>query len=567
MFPVLGNRPVSNIPGSLKNNSAITITSKTGPRPGFHRVMRPSIIGQNKMRPMMPGQKIADIRSRLGELRAYSSLRPKSPLQGRLLRPNLPGSVSITKIPREPKKTETDGNESGSTSKMEVNSDEDTQVLDSDEEEDNKPQSSKPSSDVEQDKNKSETPESSKPIEEEQPSTTPEQESKPEPEPLVLTTDEKLPSEDVLENKTIEDNNIEQSKAPDMSKLDATDLSRTADAVERKINPLKNYRHQRPGGRPSLESSLSQLERTASVLNKEGMPDFRRNLDDITQSYSPTGEEKPGAKTKKRRSPAKPDAAPEPTLTPPAPVPMPHSVSSLLGPAAPPRVRKPSPVPHVPHVPHVTHAPHASHAPLASHAPHASHTPHAPLASSHAPLASSHAPLASSHAPLASSHAPLASSHAPHASSHAPHASSHAPHASSHAPHASHAPHPAPHAAPVSPLDSSQHLSTHPRLMPRSHEPQPLPHASHMKSSPGMPLSLSHPAMMSGGTAVPADLSKSPVPGPMSHGPPGPPVPPGQAYPVGNPPPDGPYAQYPGKTTYPVIPLVFPNEASSTREQ
>lgn len=453
LFLVLGSRPVANIPGSLKNNSAITITSKTGPRPGFHRVMRPSIIGQNKMRPMMPGQKISDIRSRLGELRSYSSMRPKSPLTGRLLRPNLPGSVSITKIPREPKKPEADGNDTGSTSKREVNSDEDTQVLDSDEEDENKQQRSKPSSDVEQDKNKPEIPQSSKPSEEEKPSTTHAKDSNPEAEPIVLTTEEKLLSEDVLENKTIDDNSTEQSKIPDMSKVDVADFSRTAESVERKINPLKNYRHQRPGGRPSLESSLSQLERTASVLNKEGMPDFRRNLDDITQSYSPTGEEKPGAKTKKRRSPAKPDAVPDAVLNvPPAPVPMPHSVSSLLGPAAAPRIRKSEPM-------------------------------------------------------------PLAS--------------------------------------PVPPLDSSQHVGTHPRLMGRPHEPQPLPHSGHMKPSAGMPISLSHPAMMSGGTAAPADLSKSSSPTTMPLGPLGPqgaPAPTGQAYPVGNPPPEGPYAQYPGRT-------------------
>nr|XP_049702735.1 uncharacterized protein LOC110384064 [Helicoverpa armigera] len=439
---VIASRPITNIPGSLKNNSAITITSKTGPRPGFHRVIRPSIIGQNKMRPMMPGQKISDIRSRLGELRSYSGMRPKSPLQGRLMRPNLPGSVSITKIPREPKKSEADSNESGSTSKMEVNSDEDTQVLDSDEEDENKQQQSKPTSDAEQEKNKPETQEPPKLSEPEKPSQPPtnEKESKPEAEPIVLTTDEKLPSEDALENRTTEENALELTKVPDMSKVDAADSHRSAEAVERKINPLKNYRHQRPGGRPSLESSLSQLERTASVLNKEGMPDFRKNLDDITQSYSPTGEEKAGAKTKKRRSPVKPDAVPEAMAPAPAPAPMPHSVSSLLGPTAAPRLRKPSP---------------------------------------------------------------------------------------------------APLAAPAAPLES---VASHPRLMPR-HEPA---HA-HMKPSPAMPLSLSHPAMMSGGTAVPADLSKSPIPGPLAHGPPGPPVPPpGQAYPVGNPPPEGHYAQYPG---------------------
>ncbi|XP_075970489.1 uncharacterized protein LOC142972923 isoform X2 [Anticarsia gemmatalis] len=448
---VLGSRPSgANIPGSLKNNSAITITSKTGPRPGFHRVIRPSIIGQNKMgRPMLPGQKISDIRSRLGELRSYSAMRSKSPMQGRILRPSLPGSVSITKIPKDPKKAEAEGGEASANPKMEVTSDEDTHVLDSDDDDENK-QSTKPSSSSEgdQEKPKTETSESSKATENDKQSTITETESKPEPEPLVLTTDEKLPSEDALENKNVEENVPERSIQPETLRTDIIDTTRHAEAVERKINPLKNYRHQRQAGRPSLESSLSQLERTASVLNKEGMPDFRKNLDDITQSYSPTGEERPGAKPKKKRSPTKPDGTPEPQV--PTGPSMSHSVSSLLGStSAPARPRKQEMSPQ--------------------------------------------------------------------------------------------------HPVPVAPIETT---NTHSRLMrPVAHEPPPLghsslvhPHPGHMPShkSSSAPISMAHPAMMSGGTAATAtDLSKPTIPGPLPAGP-------SQVYPGANPPPEGHYGQYPG---------------------
>lgn len=460
-------------------------------------------------RPLIPGQKISDIRNRLGELRSYSAMRPKSPLQNRLLRPSLPGSVSITKIPRDPKKSDTDGNESSSasTTKLETNSEEDTQVLDSDEEDDKKQQKPKPSNVLELDASKTDTPEPPNTAEAENPpSTGMDKESKSEPEPLVLTTDEKLPSEDALENKPTEDKFMEQSSILDMNRFDLSESSRSAEAVERKINPLKNYRHQRPSGRVSLESSLSQLERTASVLNKEGMPDFRKNLDDITQSYSPTGEERPGTKPRKRRSPTKPDGTPEPqpmsvpgaspsagpapglspgpsaapslagpaSMTGPAslagpPGPgMSHSVSSLLGPASLPRPRKSEPAlpPGMPST-------------------------------------------------MSPSMPPSMPSSMPPSMS-------------------------------ANPMDASL---VHPRLMgrPGPHEP-PHAHSGHMKSSPGMPLSMSHPAMMSGGTAVPADISKSMAHGHMPGGPPVPPGPPGQMYPTGNAPPEGPYApQFPGK--------------------
>lgn len=324
---VLASRPsASNIPGSLKNNSAITITSKAGPRP-YHRVVRPSMVGQNKLgRPMVPGQKIADIRNRLNELRSYSSMRPKSPMHGRLLRPGLPGSVSITKIPKEPKKCEADSSESIATGKVDVTSDEDTQILDSDDEASGTSQERTTIAIRSQGNTEKPKLEALIPHETDEQGTNIETESQPESVPMVLTTDEKLPSEDVLENKCIEKDDVEISE---LTRPKNMNIIRSIETVERKINPLKNYRHQRTGGRPSLESSLSQLERTASVLNKEGMPDFRKNLDDITQSYSPTGEERTGVKPKKKRSPTKPDSTVE--SQPSTGSNMPHSVSSLLG--------------------------------------------------------------------------------------------------------------------------------------------------------------------------------------------------------------------------------------------
>ncbi|XP_030023401.2 uncharacterized protein LOC115442500 [Manduca sexta] len=332
---VLGNRPSVNIPGSLKNNSAITITSKSGPRPGFHRVIRPSMIGQNKIaRPMIPGQKIAEIRNRLGEMRSYSSMRPRSPLvQGRLMRPNLPGSVSITKIPKETKKSDTDNSDSNTINKMEVDSEEETQVLDSDEEDESKKEEPKT---IPQDKTKLDgNTESTKLNEPSKISKA--NEIKSQAEPIVLTTDEKLPPEEVLEKKAIEDrheNSSESSRTLDTFKLDCTDSTRVMEQTERKINLLKNYRHQRPGSRPTTESSLSQLEKTASALNKEGLPDFRKNLDDITQSYSPNNEDRSGGKTKKKKSPTKIDGPNESQSNDRQVMPssgMSHSVSNLLG--------------------------------------------------------------------------------------------------------------------------------------------------------------------------------------------------------------------------------------------
>ncbi|XP_028164120.1 uncharacterized protein LOC114355472 [Ostrinia furnacalis] len=347
---VLGSRPSStNIPGSLKNNSAITITSKVGPRPGYQRVMsRP--IGHNKMvRPMLPGQKIAEIRNRLGDLRGFSNMRPRSPVNpGRLLRPTLPGSVSITKIPKEIKKSDTEQNSDSNAPKMDIDSEDDTQVLDSDEEESNSKNNTKPSSKSKSQDSVSKQSNKSGPSASVNKDTpTSESEQKPN-EPLVLTTDEKLPTEEALENintnKMSEDNAPESSsmapQQPTMEQLDSHGM----EPVERKINLLKNYRHQRPGSRPQTESSLTQLERTASTLTKESLPDFRRNLDDITQSYSPNSEERPG-KSKKKKSPSKPDAI-ESQISerqPAAGAGMSHSVSSLLGPTSNnvPKPRKP----------------------------------------------------------------------------------------------------------------------------------------------------------------------------------------------------------------------------------
>ncbi|XP_026328424.1 uncharacterized protein LOC113236525 isoform X3 [Hyposmocoma kahamanoa] len=358
---VLGNRPsAANIPGSLKNNSAITITSKTAPRPGFQRVLtRPAMIGQNKMRPMLPGQKMSEIRNRLGEMRSYSSMRPRihGP-PGKLLRPNLPGSVSITKIT---KKTE----DKNHAKRMDLEDDE-PQLLDSDDEDasKNRPSNGQPNliENYKDDSNSQETKSSmstdiSKNV----------NKQSIESAALVLTTDEKLPSEEALDNKSKEANSSDipsrlrnklqasnSDNATERHPYDNDIMSRVQtneqdfglrkqfldnDPVqqsEKKINLLKNYRHQRPGARQPTESSLSQLERTTIALNKEGLPDFRKNLDDITQSYSPGPDEKPGAKSKKKKSPNKAETSESPNAMNqndrPAPNPiMTHSVSSLLG--------------------------------------------------------------------------------------------------------------------------------------------------------------------------------------------------------------------------------------------
>ncbi|KPI97951.1 Helicase ARIP4 [Papilio xuthus] len=344
---VLSNRAAVNIPGSLKNNSAITITSKTGVRPGMQRVMsRPSMLGQNKMRPVLPGQKIAEIRSRLGDMKSYTAMRPKIPMNhARLLRPNLPGSVSITRIPKQIKKpTNIASNES---KKMDLESDDDPQVLDSDEEEDSP--NDKKEREASEQTNKKEEPESKENNTELQKSDAPQEAEKDtterdqknnDSEPMVLTTDEKLPPEDALENKSINETLTEMSDAPSNQMNLSHNEMHEQTPIEKKINLLKNYRHQRPFGRPQTESSLTQLERTASTLNNEGVPDFRRNLDDITQSYSPITDEKTNNKSRKKKSPTKIEITPEPrNIETPVnierpPIPssnMSHSVSSLLG--------------------------------------------------------------------------------------------------------------------------------------------------------------------------------------------------------------------------------------------
>lgn len=333
---VLGNRPPAStsIPGSLKNNSAITITSKSGPRTGFHRVIaRPPLVGQNRTsRPIMPGQKIADIRNRLGEMRSFAALRGKSPMsQGRLLRPNLPGSLSITKITKDAKKSDNNNSDSNPPSKMDVDTDDDTQVLDSEDE--TKQERTSSNQTKKEDNNAVET--KSKPLDTETDKINNcNKINKQDPKPMVLTTDERLPPEDVLENKSANENCYDLSKTKENPTLESNDPIPMAEPIERKTNPLKNYRHQRPVSRTPTESSLSQLEKTASVLNKEGMPDFRKNLDDITQSYSPNGEEKVSSKTKKKKSPSRADgdmqgSERQASITPG----MSHSVSSLLGPS------------------------------------------------------------------------------------------------------------------------------------------------------------------------------------------------------------------------------------------
>lgn len=330
VFKVLGNRPTPvNIPGSLKNNSAITITSKSGPRPGLHRIMRPSM---NKItRPVMPGQKIADMRNRMGDLRSYSSMRPKLPMSPRTLRPNLPGSLSITKIPKDIRKP------GDISSRIPTSINEEPQVLDSDDEDDSDKTS------VQSSRNQSPNPNE---VTADVPAKTTEEPNKPvEKEnvkvdsvrPLVLTTDEKLPPEEVLETKPPQNEPSttpifhDHDRLPEPMNLE-TKLQDDApinlvNRTSSKINLLKNYRHQRPGTRPQNESSLSQLERTTSSFNKEGIPDFRKNLDDITQSYSPGSEEK--SSSRKKKSPNKIDILEsqndrQTNMT--------HSVSSLLGP-------------------------------------------------------------------------------------------------------------------------------------------------------------------------------------------------------------------------------------------
>ncbi|XP_026486277.2 uncharacterized protein LOC113393543 [Vanessa tameamea] len=320
---VLGNRPPPvNIPGSLKNNSAITITSKTGPRPGYHRVIRPSF---NKItRPALSGQKISDIRNRLGELRSYSAMRGKLSMSPtRMLRPNLPGSLSITKIPKEVKRPTT-----GNNSPVTANVDDEPHVLDSDDEEDtNKEENSQSPKGSAEDKSLDE----SKSLSENDNNKSVEKENSNNEyrEPIVLTTDEKLPSEEALEDKSQSENDSTETPMNLQTKLNDDTPMNLVSRSSSKINLLKNYRHQRPVHRTPNESSLSQLERTATALNKEGLPDFRKNLDDITQSYSPGSEEK-SSSSRKKRSPSKVDVTDSQNERQTN---MSHSVSSLLGPS------------------------------------------------------------------------------------------------------------------------------------------------------------------------------------------------------------------------------------------
>lgn len=270
---------------------------------------------------MLPGQKIADIRNRLGDLRSYSAMRAKLPITPRMLRPNLPGSLSITKIPKDVKRP------SDVNSRLPTSVDDEPQVLDSDDEDDSNRkfiqsriiQDNSHTNDRAADSTKK-VPDDSNKISEK------ENYKNDISEPLVLTTDEKLPPEDALEVKAPENENILepmnlQTKLQDDAPMNL--VSRTSS----KINLLKNYRHQRPGVRHQNESSLSQLERTTSAFSKDGIPDFRKNLDDITQSYSPGPEEK--SSSRKKKSPNKIDVSEthndrQANMT--------HSVSSLLGP-------------------------------------------------------------------------------------------------------------------------------------------------------------------------------------------------------------------------------------------
>lgn len=316
---VLGSRPTPvNIPGSLKNNSAITITSKTGPRPGYHRIIRPSL---NKVtRPSIQGQKISDIRNRLGELRSYSPVRGKLPVSpARMLKPNLPGSLSITKIPKEVKRPHSDTN-----APVVSNTTDEPQVLDSDDEEEKNKERCSPSPKESTDVKGSDTintmPEKDKSKGQKEAS------SNETIEPIVLTTDEKLPTEEALENKSSESENIDTPINLQTKQSDDTPMNLVSRSSS-KINLLKNYRHQRPMNRPQNESSLSQLERTTTALNKEGLPDFRKNLDDITQSYSPGTEER-SSTSRKKRSPNKIDISDSQNDRHAN---MSHSVSSLLG--------------------------------------------------------------------------------------------------------------------------------------------------------------------------------------------------------------------------------------------
>lgn len=361
----------ANIPGSLKNNSAITITSKGGPRPAFNRVIRP---GMNKIsRPMLPGQKIADIRNRLGDMRGYP-MRPKLPMQGRMLRPNLPGSLSITKIPRDVRRPGNTNNGPAKVVEAEILDSDDEDVSETSEkkeadktkdnkskEEDSPKEANKAKTEKGEDEKVTEIPKN----QDAEKVRTPEKEvtNVEETKPIVLTTDEKIPTEEALETKQSESTTKTEETPPSSQTSLSNEPMNLTSRTSSKINLLKNYRHQRPINRPPTESSLSQLERTASSLNKEGLPDFRKNLDDITQSYSPGSEEK-SSSSRKKKSPNKIDVADSQNERQTNS--MSHSVSSLLSntqkprmdhgmqsPAAQSRLPNPNlPMPQDPHLPY-----------------------------------------------------------------------------------------------------------------------------------------------------------------------------------------------------------------------
>lgn len=298
----------------------------------MQRVMQRPGIGQIKGRPVHPGQNFRP-RPITSDSRNFP-IRSKPQLQqGRLIQPNL-GSVSITKVPLNANKVQ-NVNSPKINRIHSIESDDDTQILDSEEEcntgnvaenksstnaeqapketMDNSSNNSKDTAIVDDSKAK---------VDDRENVSNTKQNSE-QSENLTLTTEEKLPAE-----STLDDRNHQESQLP------LQDVKHDLQEKSSKISLLKNYRHQRPTNRPPVESSLSQLEKTACSFTKESLPDFRRNLDDITQSYSPVGTDDRGtSKFKKKKSPSKPEPAADIRSTDRVPsVVMSHSVSSLLAP-------------------------------------------------------------------------------------------------------------------------------------------------------------------------------------------------------------------------------------------
>lgn len=323
---VLSNRPLPvNLPGSLKNNSAITITPKPGVRPNLNRVLnRQTVTGQNKVSRLMPGQSfkprpVVDPKSLL-------SMKSRLTPQGRVIRPNLnlTSSVSITKVVKKPNEESND-----STGSKTEASGEDTHVLDSEDEVEAKSQVN----DNESNQTSIECKDNVQSVQHNNVNNLTEDSKSSNDaklysnvENITLTTDETLPSEAAFEEKIVQEEKQTSFTQPERPEKTS------------KISLLKNYRHQRQSSRPPIESSLSQLERTASVLNTEGMPDFRKNLDDITQSYSPGTDDRTASKSKKKKSPIKPDMPLSiENSERSAGSSMTHSVSNLLGNATSPK--------------------------------------------------------------------------------------------------------------------------------------------------------------------------------------------------------------------------------------